>query len=108
MIYQKITADKYDRLQDKSGAYNVRSYCGAREWYLDGKLHREGGHAAINSDYYQIWYKEGKRHRADGPAYYIFDKGDYYLNGINYSKEEWFSKLTPEQRAVALSNQENF
>ena len=41
---------------------------GAKEWYLNGKYHREGGPAVEWSDGTKWWYLDGKRHREDGPA----------------------------------------
>jgi hypothetical protein len=41
---------------------------GSKEWYKDGKLHRENGPAVESPDGYKQWYKEGKRHRENGPA----------------------------------------
>ena len=32
----------------------------------------------------------------------------WFLNGLEYSKEEWFSKLTKEELTIALANPENF
>ena len=32
----------------------------------------------------------------------------YYLNGLRYSKEEWFELLAPEQKITALYNEENW
>jgi len=39
-----------------------------REWWKDGKRHREGGPAHERGDYYQAWYMQGVLHREDGPA----------------------------------------
>lgn len=41
---------------------------GEKEWYKEGKCHREDGPAVELVDGTKIWYKEGKRHRLDGPA----------------------------------------
>ena len=64
-----------------------------QEWWLNGKRHREDGPAYIDGDYYQEWYLNGKLHREDGPAVINGDKQVWYLNGIEYSKEEYYKKL---------------
>jgi hypothetical protein len=73
---------------------------------LDGKLHREDGPAIEWKDGRIEWFLFGKLHRVDGPAV-ISSDGEYkgwFLNGYVYSKEEWFSKLTPEQQYNYLWN----
>ena len=50
------------------------------------------------------WWINGKRHREDGPAI-IFRDGEvnWYLNHIYFrTKEAWFEALTEEQKAKAL------
>ena len=110
MTYKEITYAEYERLQDKSGAYEVFSdhYLGL-SWYLNGELHRIEGPAIIWAGGWYEWHKNGKHHRTDGPAIKIAN-GEiaWALDGVEYSKEEWFLLLTPEQRAIALSNPENF
>ena len=40
-----------------------------REWYLNGKPHREDGFPAVEyASGYREWYLNGERHREDGPA----------------------------------------
>ena len=64
----------------------------------------------------EILYTKGYSvHRIDGPAVMRNNKlkaegftNLWFLNGLEYSKEEWFNKLTIKQRAVALANPENF
>ena len=55
---------------------------GAKEWYLNGKLHRTNGPAFEDADGYKTWYLNGEKHRTDGPA--VEDADGYkawYLNG---------------------------
>lgn len=56
-------------------------------------VHRKGLPACIgiysgNENYY-VWCKNGLKHRLDGPA--ILDNGSisYWLNGIQYLKDDW-------------------
>ncbi len=62
-----------------TGVVKIKEYY---EWYLDGELHRNDGPAVI----YSIWVKE------------------WWLNGENYSQEEWFELLTSEQKEAAIWN----
>jgi hypothetical protein len=41
---------------------------GSRQWYLNGKLHREEGPAVEHPNGNFEWYLQGKLHRTDGPA----------------------------------------
>jgi hypothetical protein len=55
---------------------------GDREWYQNGKRHREDGPAIEDANGYKAWYKNGKIHREDGPA--VEDAGGdkvWYQNG---------------------------
>ena len=49
--------------------YTVKVWSnGSKEWYLNGKRHREGGPAVEDSDGTKEWYLNGQRHREGGPA----------------------------------------
>ena len=41
---------------------------GIREWYLNGKLHRDDGPAVEGANGYRAWWLHGELHREDGPA----------------------------------------
>jgi hypothetical protein len=73
---------------------------------LDKKYHREDGPALVYPNGYKAWFINGRLHRVDGPAVedLILNKNRFALNGIEYSKEEWFKKLTPEQQYNYLWN----
>jgi hypothetical protein len=77
-----------------------------KAWRLNGELHREDGPALEYPNGYKAWFINGKRHRINGPA---IDGGPakkkiFFLNNIEYSKEEWFKRLTPEQQYNYLWN----
>ena len=77
--------------------YAVRVHDGGtKEWFLNGKLHREDGPAIEYSYGDKQWFLNGERHREDGPAVEYAD-GDksWYLNGVQYTEEEYYSKLNP-------------
>jgi hypothetical protein len=42
------------------------------------------------------WFLNGKRHREDGPAVEYTDGAKYwYLNGTEYTEAKWKTKLNP-------------
>ena len=62
---------------------------GSKEWWLNGKPHREDGPAAEYADGSKEWYLNGEPHREDGPAreWASGDK-EWYLNGIPLTEKE--------------------
>ncbi len=52
----------------REGGPAVESISGAKEWYLNGELHREGGPACEWANGDKSWWLNGKLHREDGPA----------------------------------------
>jgi hypothetical protein len=55
---------------------------GTKEWYLHGKLHREGAPAVEYARWRQKWYLHGKLHREDAPAIEWADgTKEWYLHG---------------------------
>ena len=54
---------------------------GNKEWWLNGELHREDGPAFDYVDGDKAWWLNGKLHREDGPAF-EWANGDkaWYLN----------------------------
>ena len=99
MEYKEIDHYEYGELMDRCGRYKILtdwSLIGFRnttEYMVDGKLHREDGPAVIRERDVNYGYDE-----------YL----EWHLNGINYSRDEWFLLLTEEQLAIALANPENF
>jgi hypothetical protein len=77
---------------------------GNKYWFLDGRCHRENGPAVeFNGDRY--WYLNGELHRVDGPAVeYHNGYKMWYLNGIEYIQEEWFERLSDEDKLKAIWN----
>ena len=52
-----------------------------KEWYMDGKLHREDGPAVEYDDGDEQWYIDGELHRLDGPAVKINGDEEWHLHG---------------------------
>ena len=61
---------------------------GDKEWYLNGKLHREDGPAFERANGDKEWWLNDKRHRLDGPAIECIN-GDklYFIYGEEVTKE---------------------
>ena len=77
--------------------YTVKVHVtGTKEWYLNGDLHREDGPAIEGTYGTKHWYINGELHREDGPAIECANGDKYWnLNGLNYTEEEYYSKLNP-------------
>jgi hypothetical protein len=69
---------------------------GTKYWYLNCKLHREDGPAIESSNGDKAWYLEGKLHREDGPAIeYPNGTKSWYLNDKKLTEEEYNRKMNP-------------
>ena len=70
---------------------------GHKEWYLDGRLHREDGPAVEKAYGDKAWWLNGYLHREDGPAV-EFANGykEWYLNNEKADPETiadlWLAK----------------
>ena len=77
--------------------YEVRVYeSGAKEWWLNNKLHREDGPAVEYANGTKYWYLNGEHHREDGPAVeWASGTKKWYLNGKRHREDgpavEWAS-----------------
>ena len=81
--------------------YTVKVFDNKTEWYFEGKLHREDGHAVEWSDGDKHWYKNGKRHREDGPAIeYNNGYKAWYLKGKYLTKEEFDKAIKAKAKAT--------
>ena len=70
---------------------------GTKEWYLDGYLHREDGPAVEWDSGDKEWYLNGRLHREDGPAFEFASGNNYWcLNGLEVDPETiadlWLAK----------------
>jgi len=77
--------------------YTVKVYnSGDKEWYLNGKRHREDGPAIEYASGNKHWYLNGELHRKDGPAVeYADGEKAWYLNGKKYTEVEYNAQLKP-------------
>jgi hypothetical protein len=87
--------------------YIVKVYNnGDKEWFLNGKLHREDGPAIEHSNGYKSWFLNGKRHREDGPAVEFCNSyKSWFLDGKELTEQEHkaaTSKPTCEGKIVEI------
>ena len=89
--------------------YTVRVFDnGAKQWWLNGKLHREDGPAIEHPNGDKIWYLNGVRHREDGPAIEHADGAkQWWLNGKHYLEEE-FNRLQTQTELTLEQIAEKF
>lgn len=58
---------------------------GAKEWWLNGELHREDGPALEWRNGSRWWYSHGRLHREDGPAVERADgTKEWFVNGLRH------------------------
>ena len=62
---------------------------GSKAWWLNDKLHREDGPAIEWASGDTFWYLNGKLHRTNGPACEWDDRKEWWLNGKQYTEEEF-------------------
>jgi hypothetical protein len=122
---------KYSKVLHREDGPAVIYYGGIQKrWHRYGKLHRVDGPAIIVGSFLEEWYTDGKRHRLDGPAVEWFNGSrgvgraewwvnglchredgpavtcngnfEWYLNGWELTKEQWFEALSPERQQVML------
>ena len=66
----------------------ITSPDGSKEWYLNGKRHREDGPAVEWATGWKHWYLNGKHHREDGPAVESPDgHKHWFLNGKHHRED---------------------
>ena len=88
--------------------YTVKVDNGTKSWFLNGKKHREDGPAIEYANGYKSWYINGELHREDGPAiegscgYYADVDKAWYLNDVQYTKEEHYNKLNPKAKELTM------
>jgi len=68
---------------------------GSKDWYLNGKLHREDGPAIEEASGTKAWCLNGKRHREDGPAIeWAGGAKSWYLNDKELTKAEFNQRMS--------------
>jgi hypothetical protein len=59
------------------------SIAGTKEWWRDGKRHRDYGPAIEYANGSKFWYRDGLQHRDDGPATLMADGSKlWYRDGL--------------------------
>jgi hypothetical protein len=76
---------------------------GHKEWWLNGNLHREGGPAIERASGSKQWWLVGNLHREDGPAVEgINGSCEWWLNGNHLTKEALLESLPEDLKIKAL------
>ena len=84
-IYLKVLCDNNKIKYLGENKYLLINKNGDKHWYLNGKLHREGGPAVEYIDGTKCWYLNGKLHREDGPAIEYANGGEeWYIHGFRH------------------------
>jgi hypothetical protein len=107
-VYDKGTREWYlnGKLHREDGPA-IEYANGTREWFLNDKLHREDGPAIECVDGSRYWYLNDNFHREDGPACeYIDGTRCWYLNGVEYTEEE-FNKKTAKVKELTVAEIES-
>jgi hypothetical protein len=103
------------------GCTAVPNYIGDKLWYLDNRLHREGGPAIERANGDRLWYINGSLHREDGPSIeYADGTRQWFRNGQKHREDgpavefssghkEWWEhdKLIPAFAAEDTARAEN-
>ena len=101
----KETRDENGNLHSFNDEPTIICSNGTMYWYQHGKLHRDNDlPAIICSDSSKFWFQHGKFHRETDAAVIYDDCVKYWLNGKQYTFEQWL-KLTPipeEDKLVLL------
>jgi len=82
--FQSRIFDQLHSFNDEPALIYAES--GFREWYRNGKVHRDDGPAVLWADGQQEWWRDGKLHRDDGPAViYVNGQQEWYKDGLRYT-----------------------
>ena len=81
---------------------------GSKEWYRNGNFHREDGPAVEWADGTKQWYLDGKRHREDGPAIeWANGSKEWYLDGIWFTEAKFMArKKTCNGKVVTIDGKQ--
>ncbi len=88
--------------------YRVHRDYNSIKYLKNAMPHRENGPAFEQYDGFKSWWIYGFRHRDDGPAIIGNSRKEWWLHGIEFTQEEWFERLTLEQKEKAIWNMDNW
>ena len=78
----------------REGGPAVEYVNGSKYWFINGRRHRIGGPAIEHPDGTKYWYLNSELHREDGPA--VESANGYkawYLNGKGLTFNQWLSEV---------------
>ena len=77
---------------------------GSKYWYINDKLHREDGPAIECTTGNKFWCLNGKHHREDGPAIeWVNGYKAWYLDDTKYTEQEFNEKMNPSAKELSVS-----
>ena len=91
------TVDSEERHHSFSGNPAVVFATGARYWMKHGEVHRVGMPAAKFKGGGQTWALNGVYHRLDGPAVIAKNHKLWYIDGIEYSEDDFNKKIKEKE-----------
>lgn len=77
---------------DEQGQFYVENIKTSYWVLTNRKHHRVDGPSIQSDDGAYVWYLNGIRHCLCGPAYYVHKKHRYYINGIQYTKRQYWHR----------------
>lgn len=78
---------------------------GSKEYYQNGRVHRDDGPAIEWNFGEKQWWKNGKLHRIDGPAVeWPHGHIEWWVNNRRYSFDNWCEKvnISPEEKTMLM------
>lgn len=87
--------------------HREEDHSGTKRWYLNGNLHREDGPAIELANGSKYWHLNGHLHREDGPAVeWANGTKLWYLNDQEYTEEE-FKRKAQKLKELTVAELEN-
>jgi len=81
---------------------------GTKEWYFNGKLHREDGPALEYPNGSKLWYVNDKPHRIDGPAVeYSNGFKEFFLFGEKFEDEKVYKASASILKSIWIKHDKN-
>lgn len=94
--------DTAGRVHSEGDLPAVEDPHGDKKWFRHGVIHRDGGPAYISAEGREIWYKDGKCHRIDGPAVEHGKYRWYFVNGRQFTEEEFYRYVDQDTGEVLV------
>lgn len=85
----------------REGGPAIEWASGSKEWWINNKLHREDGPAIERANGSKFWWLNDQRHREDGPAIEYSDGDKYwYLNDEELTEQEFNNRTKTKELTI--------